>query len=90
VSKAWGKGSTPEWRRIRADILLENLIRNEGRCTLAIPGVCTKEANQVHHTVSRAIVGDDRAYLVAVCRECNLKVGDPSKNSPQPKRVSNW
>jgi len=90
MSRSWSKGSTRAWRRLRAWVLAENQRTNQGRCTLAIPKVCTGQATQVHHTQSRAIVGDDPKYLVAACQACNLHVGQPGRNSPEPKRVSNW
>lgn len=88
---AWDKGSTRRWRRIRAGVLEENRRTNGGRCALAIPGVCTREATCVHHTVGRAISGDDPRYLVASCQPCNQHVGEPSRQpSPQPKKISEW
>jgi len=73
VSTAWAKGSTRAWRRLRARILH----RDAYTCQLKLPGVCTGQATQVHHTVGRAISGDDPAYLVAACAPCNLKTGQP-------------
>lgn len=90
MSKAWAKGSTTRWRRVRALVLEENRRTNQGRCVLAIPRVCQGQADQVHHTRSRAEVGDDPKYLMAVCRACNLKVGAPGRISPEPKQVSSW
>ncbi len=73
MSTAWAKGSTRAWRRLRARILH----RDAYTCQLKLPGVCTGQATQVHHTVGRAISGDDPAYLVAACAPCNLKTGQP-------------
>lgn len=87
---SWDKGSTRAWRRIRAGVLEENRRTNGGRCVLAIPGVCTGMATCVHHTVGRAVSGDDPRYLVASCKACNLHVGEPAKHTPKPRRVSNW
>jgi len=89
MSKGWAKGSTAQWRKIRAWVLLDNRVHNEGRCTLHIPGVCTGQATQVHHTRGKAY-GDDPKYLMAVCQACNNAIGDPTKNNPQPKPQSNW
>lgn len=90
MSKAWAKGSTPAWRRIRKRILDENLRTNQGRCTLQIEGVCTGQANTAHHVLGRAVTGDDPSYLVAACMACNLKIGEPKRSSPPHRRVSTW
>jgi hypothetical protein len=87
---SWDKGSTRRWRRIRAWVLEQNVITNGGRCTVRIKGVCTGVADCVHHTKGRSVTGDDPRYLAASCTACNLKIGDPARHSPQPKRVSNW
>jgi len=90
MSRSWKSGSTPAWRKLRARVLATNRRDNQGRCQLARPGVCTGQATQVHHTVGRAVSGDDPAYLMAVCRECNLAVGEPKRTSPDPKQISRW
>jgi hypothetical protein len=41
----------------------DNLLYNGGRCTLGIDGVCTGQADTVHHTLGRAVTGDDRRYI---------------------------
>ena len=71
---------------IRARVLL----RDGYRCRIRIPGVCTNKATQVHHTLSRAITGDDERYLVAACRPCNLKIGNPVKREPKGKGMTKW
>ncbi|MEV6879684.1 hypothetical protein [Amycolatopsis sp. NPDC051128] len=86
---AWDKGSTRAWRRIRAAILEANQRDNDGRCTLAIPGVCTGTADCVHHTQGRAITGDDPKHMVAACRACNQHIGKPGQHA-QPKKLSKW
>jgi 5-methylcytosine-specific restriction endonuclease McrA len=87
VSGSWAKGSTRQWRRVRARVLA----RDSHRCQLQIPDVCTGQATCAHHTLGRAVTGDDPRYLVAACGPCNLAVGDPAKHrSPEPKRVSSW
>ncbi|WP_410669143.1 hypothetical protein [Amycolatopsis sp. cmx-4-68] len=88
---AWDKGSTRAWRRIRAAVLEENRRTNGGRCAVGVPGVCTGgQATCVHHTQGRDVTGDDPRYLVASCRACNLHIGQPSKRSPRPRKVSKW
>lgn len=71
-------------------MLAENVRTNHGRCVLAIVGVCTGDAREVHHVLGRAMTGDDPRYLVATCRACNLKVGDPMAGQPRHKRVTRW
>jgi hypothetical protein len=71
-------------------VLANNLATNGGRCTLQLEGVCTGQATQVHHTLGRAATGDDPRYLTAVCKACNLSVGDPVRHNPQPKLISRW
>lgn len=84
VSRAWGRGSTRAWRKLRADVF-----EAQGtRCRLAIPNVCTGLATEVHHTRGKAY-GDDPAYLVVACRPCNLHVGEP-KQDPKPTQRTRW
>jgi hypothetical protein len=90
VSKAWARGSTYQWRRLRAQVLTANLLENQGQCQVQIEGVCTGPAECVHHTKGRAVTGDDPRFLVACCTACNLHIGNPSSSSPQHKRVSKW
>jgi 5-methylcytosine-specific restriction endonuclease McrA len=85
MSRSWQKGSTRAWRRIRARVLA----RDQYQCQLRLQG-CTGAATQAHHVLGRAVTGDDMAHLVAACAQCNRKVGDPTKASPQPRRVSRW
>lgn len=82
-SKAWKNGSTGRWRKTRAAVLE----RDGHACQLRLPG-CTTYADCVHHTVGRAVSGDDPRYLVASCTFCNLKTGEP-KGDPQP-RPGQW
>ncbi len=84
MSKSWASGSTRRWRAIRAHVLE----RDNHRCRLRIARICTTTAEQVHHLLPRAIAGDDPRYLVASCRACNLRTGEPGTG--QPKRVSSW
>lgn len=89
MSKAWSKGSTRAWRRIRARVLA----RDGYRCRINLDGCTGLEAGgatHVHHTVGRAVSGDDPRYLVAACEWCNLKTGDPGRHEPTPKYVSRW
>jgi hypothetical protein len=93
VSRAWAKGSTRRWRRLRAVILANNAATNQGRCNLSLPDVCTGQADTVHHTLGKDVTGDDPRYLMATCRACNLSIGDPRKTkttAPPFRRVSSW
>jgi hypothetical protein len=90
VSRSWATGSTSRWRKIRAAVLNENAQHNAGRCTLAIPGVCTGTASCVHHVHGRDVTGDDPRYLAAVCTPCNLHVGRPRPSDPRPKGGTQW
>lgn len=89
MSRSWAGGSTGRWRKIRARVLAENLRTNHGRCTLQIRGVCTGQADQVHHVKGKEN-GDSLQWLVASCRACNLHLGQPGKRNPEPRRVSSW
>lgn len=90
MSKAWARGSTAQWRKLRSRVLTANLVENQGRCVLSLTGICTGQADVVHHTLGRAVTGDDPKYLVACCAACNLAVGEPKNNTPPHRRVSNW
>jgi 5-methylcytosine-specific restriction endonuclease McrA len=86
VSRGWAGGSTWAWRKIRAAVL----IRDHRRCQLRLPG-CTTLATEVHHTLGKTM-GDDVAHLVAACRPCNLKAGDPRRaaRDPRPRPRTQW
>lgn len=90
MSRAWRGGSTTAWRRTRAAVLADNRARNGGACTARVSPDCTGVADQVHHTKGRAVTGDDPRYLVAVCRACNLHIGEPGRDHPAPSPKSKW
>lgn len=90
MSKAWAKGSTSAWRKLREFVLA----RDGYQCQLQLPG-CTVAApvrgGHVHHTLGREVTGDDPAHMVASCRSCNLKAGDPTKQpDPPPRPMTRW
>lgn len=103
MSTAWGKGSTRAWRRTRALVLLRDGYRcrahADGWCA-RVPGehTCTEvaalsgpDAGHAHHTLGKAVTGDDMAHLVAACAACNLHIGDPAKHTDPPNRaVTRW
>lgn len=90
MSKAWAKGSTAAWRKLRARILQANQVENQGQCQVALPDVCTGQANTVHHTLGRKVTGDDPRYLVACCKECNSSIGEPKRSSPPHRTITKW
>lgn len=87
MSKAWNNAAKRGWKNIRLRILR----RDNYQCRLAIPGICEGYATQVHHTLGIAVTGHDEAYLVAACRPCNLRVGQPGNNTdPQHATSTDW
>lgn len=89
MSRAWAGGSTRRWRVLRAAVLSANVLETGGRCLLAVPRVCTGTATQVHHVKGKA-AGDDPAWLVPACAECNRHVGQPGRTTPPCRPVSRW
>lgn len=86
MSKNWAKGSTRAWRKLRAYVLA----RDSYRCQIKLPG-CTSAATHVHHTLGRAVTGDDPRYLQAACAHCNIKTGDPTKTAdPRGRSATKW
>jgi 5-methylcytosine-specific restriction endonuclease McrA len=86
MSTSWAKGSTRAWRQVRALVLA----RDHNQCQLRLDG-CTITATEAHHTHGRRITGDDPAHLVAACKHCNLKTGDPTRvPDPQPEPRTLW
>lgn len=96
MSNAWRKGSTRAWRRTRALVLA----RDGHRCQLALPGTwrtrdgqvrrCLGVATQAHHLDGKAY-GDDLGRIVAACKPCNLKVGNPlTAPDPPPRPRTRW
>lgn len=87
MSKNWKQGGSgaAQWQRIRRAVLE----RDGYKCQLRL-GCCTGKATQVHHTYPREVKGDDPAYLLSACAECNNAAGDPSKYNPQVTRRRWW
>lgn len=88
MSHSWAAGSTRRWRRTRAQVLQ----RDQYQCQIKITGTCTTTATTVHHTLGRAVTGDDPAHLQAACAPCNLAIGEPGArpNDPPPRRMTTW
>lgn len=86
MSSGWGgRGSTRRWRdRVRPAVLT----RDQGLCQLRLDG-CLITADQVHHPLGYA-AGDDPDQLVAACRRCNRKIGDPTRWNPAPRPRTQW
>lgn len=96
MSRSWAGGSTWRQRKIRAAVL-----RRDGHaCQIRVPGTwvtprgvqrCLGRADCVHHTLGKAITGDDPRYMVAACTPCNLKIGDPTRQpDPPPQPRTRW
>jgi 5-methylcytosine-specific restriction endonuclease McrA len=68
------------WSRKRRLVLA----RDNHRCQLGIPGICTTAATEVDHVRPRAVGGDDAFdNLRSVCHGCHLSRGmDESGRSP--------
>lgn len=73
-------------------------MRDGYQCQIKAPGTwtnrrgevlsCLGKADCVHHTLGKAVTGDDPRYLQAACGPCNLHVGSPEKQpDPQPLPV---
>lgn len=90
MSTAWAKGSTRAWRLLRAFVLA----RDGYLCQIRLPG-CTVAAplrgGHVHHTLGRAVTGDDPQFMVAACPHCNIATGDPTRSpDPAPRPRTRW
>ena len=84
MSRSWASGSTRAWRKLRAEVL----DRDGHRCQLRLAR-CTETAEHAHHTLGRAVTGDDPRHVVAACANCNLDVGQPDV-SPAPIPRTAW
>jgi hypothetical protein len=99
MSRSWKGGSTRAWRRLRAWILYVRDVgkgcraHREGWCERAgaAPHTCTDRGEVAHHTLGKAVTGDDPAHIVAACAVCNLAIGDPSAAADPPGRsATQW
>ena len=98
MSQSWAGGSTRRWRKVRAYVLARDRgkgcrTHRDGWCNK--PGVaqhtCTNTPDVAHHTLGRAVTGDDPRYIVAACQPCNLAIGDPTKTGdPQGRSATRW
>jgi 5-methylcytosine-specific restriction endonuclease McrA len=85
------RGSWSELPSRERQALTAAVLKRDGyRCRLAYPDVCTTVATTADHTVSRKVAGDGLDNLVAACRPCNLKKGDPSKHDPESRGDRWW
>lgn len=100
MSDAWRGGSTTAWRKVRAFVLARDAAagwrcraHDQGWCARAAASAhtCTSNPTVAHHTLGRAVSGDDPAHIVASCAACNLAIGDPAAAAdPQPTRATKW
>ena len=96
VSRAWARGSTRAWRKLRLTVLAQHGYRCQLRCPGEWPvhggmARCLGRADCVHHTLGRAITGDDPTYLTAACTPCNAHIGDPTRApDPPPQPRTRW
>lgn len=88
MSRAWRKGSTSAWRRLRAIIL----DRDQHRCQVPVnKGLtgyqpCGERATHVDHITPKSLGGQDvPANLRAACASCNLSRG--ARTDDQPSRT---
>lgn len=89
MSRGWAGGSTRRWRRIRAAVLEANRVNTGGQCQVQVPGVCTVIADCVHHPLGKR-AGDRHDNTVPSCTACNLHIGAPVRNSPEPVPRTEW
>lgn len=91
MSKAWAKGSTTKWRKLRLFVLN----RDGWVCQLCKqpidPGLHPPDpmSASVHHAKGK-VYGDDPAHLVAAHSGCNAKTGDPNRGDPAPVSATRW
>lgn len=92
MSAGWKNINRRYWHdHIRPQAMRRNQITHGGKCELAIEGVCTGRAEQVHHVLGVSVSPYDLRYLQAVCRACNNKIGDPQKyKDPPSKPLPHW
>jgi hypothetical protein len=82
----WTDGGTTAHRKAREFVL----VRDGNRCRIRDEVVCTVVATEAHHTLGRGVTGDDPAYMIATCKPCNLRVGDPRVVDPQHVTRNPW
>jgi 5-methylcytosine-specific restriction endonuclease McrA len=67
--------------------------RDNYKCRLLIPDVCTYKATEVHHVKGvDPNEWENPDDLLSACSACNKRVGDPTKNQgrAEPSRRINW
>lgn len=80
------RDESSRWRKVRRLVLA----RDSHRCQIQIHGICTTIATCVHHTLGQALTGNNPAFLLASCAECNNRIGEPDGGDAQPRRTTQW
>lgn len=91
MSKGWANRSGAEYYKYqqqRKQMMLDNAANNGGKCTLAIPDVCTGAATQAHHVLG--IEAGLLSPMVPACAACNRHIGQPSKGKDPAGRPPTW
>jgi len=103
VSRAWAGGSTRAWRRLRLAIIARDGYRcrahADGWCERSGARAHTcrmrvqlhgPNAGEPHHTLGKAVTGDDPAHIVTACRPCNQAIGEPRQPDARPAPRTVW
>lgn len=63
------------------------------RANVTVSPECTDgdvEQLQAHHLLGRRVTGDDPAWMITLCKACNVATGDPTDGEPEPTVVTAW
>ena len=75
------------WRRLVAQV-----VREEPRCWLAYPGICTGHSETADHVIPRAQGGPDtRANTRGACHACNRhRLDSPPPTTDHDRHSRSW
>lgn len=106
MSAGWSGGSTRAHRRLRQLVLERDGTSCRahadgwcqrggarehacaGRVQTRTPG--QPDSYEAHHTLGKAVTGDDYRHVVVACRACNQAIGEPVAPDPRPRPRTNW